>query len=276
MITSKIMVIFISVLIAVVTFIFLTTMQLQIRQNFENTITVINGKIIQSRNRSLLGIKEKINSLKRLGILDERPSLAEPVNYIGLHLMVGAIGSLIFILVFQNIWLVIPGLILGWLALDLYFVHCNNKDNAEIQQDVLLIANILFQQVRGGVYIASAFTECENSVKNKRLKKAMQEFNRQIILHEKTLLEALDEFENKFDSDDISAICSTIRQGEETGKMQDIILDLNKQITDMENISNDALKQKMDRTQTLVVMILFADILGFILYTAFNSILTTM
>lgn len=276
MIGTKILLYGIPVLIFIFVLVFLTTMQVQIKENFNNTITVMNGKLKQNSKKSLLNINEKIAGLKQLGILEEHPNFAQPVYYIFMHVVLGIAGALFAFLITTD-WLVtLIGFVLGYKALDFYFNHKNKLDNEEIQQDVLLIANILFQQVRGGVYIASAFTECEQSVKNKRLKRAMYEFNRSITLHEKTLLEALDEFESKFNSDDISAVCSTIRQGEETGKMQDIILDLNKQITDMESVSNEALKQKMDRAQTIVVMILFADILGFILYVSFSTILASL
>ena len=259
--------------IFVFTAVFLSLMQAEIARDVKNTITIVNGKIKQSKAKSLFNINEKIHALKRLGIFESHPSFEQPVYYIFMHIILGLVGGMLFYVLFGELYWSPIGFIVGYKGLDFYFTYKNKADNEEIQQDVLLIANILYQQIRGGVYIASAFTECEQSVQNKRLKKAMQEFNRQILLHEKTLLEALDEFESKFDSDDVSAICSTIRQGEETGKVQDIILDLNKQITDMENISNEALKQKMDRAQTLVVMLLFADILGFILYVAFSTIL---
>ena len=176
----------------------------------------------------------------------------------------------------MNRVLIIPAIIIGWFFLDILLKSQAKSEEKELMDDSLTICNMLMSQIKGGAYIGTAISECEGLVKNKRLKKAIHKFYISTATYEKTLMEAIEELESNFMQKDILTICMIVKQSETTGKSIDILTDLNKQIGDMQEEIYLAEKEKLNKKMTIAILLLFADIIGYVMYIFIQNIFAQM
>lgn len=226
------------------------------------------------KKRGLLHFDETIRRLKSYGALDKFPKLANPAYYLLVHAVISiafGIGGFMVTPVAS-----IPFAVVGMLLPEYVFRRQAKSEERELMDDALTLCNMLMSQIRGGVYIGSAISACRTLVGNKRLKKALDEFYISTATAEKTLYEAIDELESKFIQKDILTICMIIRQGEETGKSIDVLNDLNKQIGDMQEEIYLSDKEKLNRRMTLAILLLFADVIGYVVYLFISTMFTQM
>ena len=229
----------------------------------------------KKRIAKLINFDETVRRLKAYGALDKHPRLADPGYYLTIHIVIALIvgiggGFLI------NPVCGIALAVVAWLIFDNSFKKKAKAEERELMDDALTLCNMLMSQIKGGIYIGSAISACRTLVKNKRLKKALEDFYISTATAEKTLVEAIDELESNFIQRDIITICMIIRQNEETGKSIDVLNDLNKQISDTQEEIYLADKAKLDRRMTIAILILFADIIGYTFYLFASSIFTVI
>ena len=246
---------------------FQMTNRLKENKKSQPVITVKKKKI------KPLNFDETVRRLKAYGALDKHPKLADPGYYLIIHTIIALIFGISGALIIHPVCGVILAPI-GWMFLDFSFKRKAKAEERELMDDALTLCNMLISQIKGGVYIGSAISTCRTLVKNKRLRKCLNEFYISTATAEKTLNEAVEEIESNFMQKDILTICMILRQNEETGKSVDVFNDLNKQIGDMQEEIYLADKEKLNRRMTLAIMILFADIIGYILYLFTTTIFT--
>lgn len=262
---------FIALLIGNMFFMMIYVSYESIKYSIKSRVAVIDKKIVLQKKRKN-DFSVKIAQLKKLGVLEKSPRMAQPLYYYIVHGLVGIIFALFFS-IFK--WYFAPfGFIIGILLFKWYLHHRNKTDNEQMTPDIMMIYNILTSQIKGGVYMADALSECRQIVKNKRLKKALEEFHNKIYFQNTTVSEAIDDLESKFDNINISSLCMIVRQTEETGRSIDVLKDISKQLSDIEEVEIEQKKMKLERTMSFVMIILFGDIMGFVFYTMVREMLS--
>ncbi len=156
--------------------------------------------------------------------------------------------------------------ILGAFLPDWYFGKTDKSDNNKMIQDVMTISSALSIQVTGGEYVGIALAECRDIVYTPRLKKALEEFDIHLKCNDLTITENIDDFSEKFTSEEILALCTVLKQGLETGRMIECSRDLSKQCLTNRDSAFSAKKGHLDRTSTIAMLILFADGIGFVFW----------
>lgn len=248
--------IFITLLVAGIIFMIYIKMTRDAKKVLENA-----GKKLEKSK--MFNYESKLRKLKSQGALARNPKLANPSYYLVIHLLFAlVIGFAGFLF---NKPLIIPLAILGWFVPDFIFSSQAKSEEKELMNDSLTLCNMLISQIRGGAYIGSAIAACKDLVQNKRLKACLNQFYIDTATGQKTLLEATDELESNFAQSNIQTLCMIIRQSEQTGKSVDILNDLNKQIADTQEEIYQSDKEKLNRQMTIGILVLFADIIGYVL-----------
>lgn len=272
--------IFIMAIVFVTVFGIYNAMTVQLQTAYKKAILVINNSIEIEKKR--FDFSKTIEKYRHLGVLDKQPQMEQPYYYIMMHLLMSLVGALFLFLLGNftvpdyQLLLAVAGIPCGWFALEWYYKHRDSKDNSEMVSDILAISNILVSQIKGGVYIGDALSECTDIIYNERLKKAFSEFDRHMKLQDMTLIEATDDLESKFNNLDLSSLCMIVRQSEENGHLQDILNDLSKQISDTQAIIANEKKLAMDRSLTIAMLIMFIDVIGYVLYIFIIQIFQNM
>ena len=224
----------------------------------------------KKKKAKLINFDETVKTLKAYGALDKHPKLAIPAYYLMVHMMMAVLFGVIA--TFINKLLVFPFAVIGWLALDYMFKQQSKSEEKELMNDALTLCNMLMSQIKGGTYIGTAISECRTLVKNKRLQKALHNFYISTATAEKTLVEAIEELESNFMQKDILTICMIIKQSEETGRSYEVLNDLNKQISDMQEEMYLSSKEKLNRNMTMAILVLFADMMGYVMYLFVSNV----
>ena len=234
-----------------------------------NTLTWIDGKIRAETSRiSWNDIAAK--QISR-GVDFHTPKMMLPHYYIMIHVLIVAVGAGVLILIAPKLT---PLCVLAVLIPTQYYKGKDKKDNSEITADVMSIASAMTVQIAGGEYLGSALCECKDIVRNKRLKAALVNFDRNIKLGNMTLIEAINDLGTKFTSPEILTLCIILRQGIETGKTVDCVSDLSRQCFSARESEFDSRKAHLDRLMTIAMLIVFADGIGFIMLRFFTNLMT--
>lgn len=144
-------------------------------------------------------------------------------------------------------------------------IYLNNKDNERLLPELKLVYHALEIQIRAGVYVLDALSECYGSVQEKRLRKALLELAGDIVM-KADVYDALDRFQLKFDNRYVDALCITILQALESGQAIELLGDIGEQIKDMEETVLERKKGALDRSITFYQLGVLAVVLAIALY----------
>lgn len=183
--------------------------------------------------------------------------------------LTGCLAGMTQSILFAGIGAVLGALIPGFLV-----EYLNRQDNEEMLPDLNLIYHALSIQIRAGVYISDALAECYTSVNNKRLKKALLQLSGEIVM-KSDMEEALTNFQKLFSNKYIDALCMTISQAAESGQAVELLGDIAEQIKDMELLTQNRKKQKLDRSITFYELGLFAAIIVLVIYICIEHLFQT-
>ena len=114
--------------------------------------------------------------------------------------------------------------------------------------------------------MGNALAECRDIVMNKRLKEALEKFDRDLKTNRRTITEAIGHLQRKFNNLDLENLCTVIVQNEETGRSKKVIEDLSAQILSTEKSVEAVRKQRIENMMTLEIIVLFGAIMGYALY----------
>lgn len=148
----------------------------------------------------------------------------------------------------------------GWLLL-----YMNKQDNNKLLPEIKLVFHALEIQIRAGVYVTDALSECYRSVSNVRLRDALMGLSGDLTLRKDTM-DALNRFQGKFDNRNIDVLCITIIQALESGKAVELLSDMAAQVRDMESSLLERRKASMDRSFTFYQLGILVAVMGVVLY----------
>ncbi len=186
-----------------------------------------------------------------------------PVSYLTICFLTGLTGLAIGFhfgglagVVLCVVGLFLPGILLQYL---------NKKDNERMMPELDMVYSALVVQIRAGVFVTDALTECYGSVSHLRLREALQGLSGDIVM-KGDLDNALERFQGQFNNQYIDSLCITILQAMESGQAVELLGDIAEQIKDMEITLQHKKKEQLNRSVTFYQLGIFALILVLILY----------
>lgn len=186
-----------------------------------------------------------------------------PVKYLAGRLGISAVSAILLAGISWG-YAMLAAVILFYLP-ELLLVYMNRQDNRKMLPELRLIYQALETQIRAGVYVTDALTECCQSVRSPRLQQALLELSGDIVM-QGDLVTALSNLQQKFDNRQIDALCVTLIQAAESGQAVDLLKDIGEQLKDMELTVLQQQKSALDRSITFYQLGMLGAVLGIILY----------
>lgn len=144
-------------------------------------------------------------------------------------------------------------------------VYMNYKDNEKMLPELKLIYHGLEIQIRAGVYLTDALTECYTGIRQVRLQQALLDLAGAIMM-KADIYEAMEQFHKAFDNRYVDALCITLIQALESGQAVELLGDIAEQVKDMELSVMARRKGALDRSLTFYQLGILAAVLGMVLY----------
>ena len=193
-----------------------------------------------------------------------------PTRYLLLRVLCGVLP--IMMLGGMNpVWGIFGGVLLYFLPEWLLF-YLNKQDNRRLLPEIKLMYHALEIQIKAGVYVTDALSECYGSVREPRLRQALLDLTGQIVM-QSDIFRALDDFQKQFDNRQIDALCITLLQAYESGQAVELLRDIGEQLKDMETVVMNAKKSSLDRSITFYQLGMLVAVLIVIVYACVDYLL---
>lgn len=143
--------------------------------------------------------------------------------------------------------------------------YLNAKDNERLLPELKLVYHALEIQIKAGVYVTDALSECYGNVREKRLRQALLDLAGDIVM-KADVHDSLERFQGKFNNPHIDSLCIIILQALESGQAVELLRDIGEQVKDMESVVLERKKASLDRKITLCQLGVLTVVLGIALY----------
>ena len=198
--------------------------------------------------------------------------LGKWINPISFFLLSGFMGLLgIFVGTYMDGLVAVMLGIVGIFLPGIYIEYANRRDNREMISELDLIYCALGIQIRAGVYVTDALSECYGRVSQLRLRDGLQMLSGDIVM-KADLDEALERFQGCFNNRYIDTLCITILQAMESGQAVELLGDIAEQIKEMELLLQSRKKEQLDRRVTFYQLGIFALVLVLTLYACITHL----
>ena len=221
------------------------------------------GRNLKEGRNSLWDYRKQQDFLKKYGADFHFGRWISPISYMAIKLIAGGLGFMLGSR--YQIWIaVIPGVIMFRLP-DLMLFWLNRRDNELMLPELKLVYNAISMQMKAGVHVTDALSECYISVHDARLREAFYALSGDIVMNA-DVEDALERLQNKFDNRYIDALCITIVQALESGQAVELLADISDQMKDMEAAIINRKKSSLDRSITFYQLGILTAILVVVLY----------
>lgn len=203
--------------------------------------------------------------LKRNGAASLIKGFGDPFTFLSINTIlilavlvgIGSVSDLF------TAFLVATGLLLCEVLL---LVVRNRKDNDAMMQDILFLYNGISIQLASSIYIAQAVENCLEYIRNKRLKKALEELVQNLSFGGDIRTATLD-FREKFDNTYLNTFCNLLVQvATQTGEVTSLMEDMSVQLTALAETSFLQQKKKTENRLQLGFIGIFLIAVGLIFY----------
>ena len=174
-------------------------------------------------------------------------------------------------LTLSSIFLGIIAFIIGAILPRIIIKISNSSDNDEMLPDICIIYNFMKIQAEAGVFASTSLGECYKQVKNPRLKSALKDFKKYMIA-KNDIVQALQDFNIKFNNTYIDTLCITLEQSTKTGQSIQMLSDVSDQLQDIEHVLYIKEKDKADSITAMMEFFVFAIILAIVVYATFTEV----
>lgn len=195
-------------------------------------------------------------------------SWMNPVSYMALCIVAGI--SCFTVGTWYSVWIGGATALMGIFLPGILLEYLNKRDNERMLTELDLVYSALAIQIRAGVYVSDALSECYGSVKHPRLRSALQDLCSDLVM-KSDLGNALESLQRKFNNKYIDTLCITIMQACESGQAVELLGDIAEQIKDMELLLQQRKKEQLDRSTTFYQLGIFVISLGLTLYLCINN-----
>lgn len=187
----------------------------------------------------------------------------EPMRYLAVRILLGTAGmaAMLTVSVFAGLC---AGAALFFLP-DVLLLYLNGRDNERLLPELKLIYHALEIQIRAGVYVMDALTECCGSAQSARLRAALMRLAGDVAV-KADAYQALERFQAGFDNRYIDSLCMIILQALESGQALELLGDIGEQIKDMEETVLARRKGALDRSVTFYQLGILSAVLGVAVY----------
>ncbi len=244
----------------------------QITKQYRNTVNNTNEYITKAMiNSKIKGFNYDIieQYIKSSGLLFIFGKKFTPIKYILFKVIASLLGFAVGMSV--NIVLAFVLLVIGFVGLDFIANESNKSDNRQMLDDIKGIYDTIGMQSRAGRYVKDTIVDCYLGVRNKRLKQAMLELTSEIIA-KNDIQTSVEDFRTKFNNQYIDSLAVVIKQSFESGSMSQMMLDIRKQIEDIENAIAEAKKIQIRREISIVQLMIYGDVLAVALYVGIKAL----
>lgn len=196
----------------------------------------------------------------------------QPLSWLALRLLLAFAG---FVIGMQTaLWTGIMAAA-GFYFLPVFLVqYLNNRDNERMLPELKFIYHGLEIQIRAGVYMTDALTECYAGVQDVRLRGALLDLAGAVTV-KADVHDALNHFQSCFDNRYIDALCITLLQALESGQAVELLGDIAEQVKDMEMAVLGRRKGALDRSVTFYQLGILAAMLGIVIYACVTQMFAT-
>lgn len=194
-----------------------------------------------------------------------------------LFVIMKSMSSIIFCILglFINLWFGILMIIIGWFIPDFLLYISNKSDNDKMFEDIKSIYQTLKILSRSGIHLTVALTICCDNTKNGRLKQALQKLISSITAREDLNL-AIDSFNQHFKNSHIDDLCIILKQSLATGQSADMLKNISMQIDELNHITLQKKKEKLERRVSLLELLIYVGLLGISLFCMFSEMNTML
>jgi Flp pilus assembly protein TadB len=193
----------------------------------------------------------------------------DPIRYLALRIVLLIVGF--FVGNLFGVWYSMAAEILFFFLPAAFLTYLNAKDNERLLPELKLVYHALAMQIKAGVYVSDALTECYGSVQEDRLRQALLDLSAELVM-KSDFGEALEKLQSKFDNRYIDSLCITLFQAQESGQAVELLSDIAEQIKDMEVTLLTKKKGALDRNVTFYQLGIFAVVIGVVLYACVQNI----
>ncbi len=186
-----------------------------------------------------------------------------PISYVLLRVVCGSLGMLLGSRAGLTAAIVLAGL--GYFLPDVLLIYMNKKDNERLLPEIKLVYSAIAMQIRAGVYLTDALSECYVSVQPGRLREALCTLCSEIAM-KSDLEDALERFRQKFQNQYIDGLCIAILQALESGQAVELLSDIAEQMKDMEVSLMNRKKSSLDRSITFYQLGILSAVLAVVIY----------
>lgn len=187
----------------------------------------------------------------------------DPIRFLVLRMILGLAGLYVGVKVGTG-YGIAAFLLLFWLPVWM-LLYLNRRDNEKLLPEVKLVYHALEIQIRAGIYITDALTECYGSVQDKRLRQALLELAGDIVM-KADIYDSLEKFQGKFENRYVDSLCIILFQALESGQAIELLRDIGEQIKDMEETVLERKKAALDRSITFCQLGVLTVVLGLAVY----------
>lgn len=219
--------------------------------------------LLRSRSQAVSWYQKTQAWLVKNGAVFHYGRRMEPMRYLAVRILLAAAGMLAM----QSITVlagVCTGVVLFFLP-DVLLLYLNSRDNERLLPELKLIYHALEIQIRAGVYVMDALTECYGSAQSARLRAALLSLAGDVAM-KADAYKALERFQAGFDNRYIDSLCMIILQALESGQALELLGDIGEQIKDMEETVLAKRKSALDRSVTFYQLGILTAVLAVAVY----------
>ena len=232
------------------------------------TACVEFGGLIRDKSKNSRWYRRKEEWLIRNGADYHYGKWVQPTAFLALKIVLSLAGMVVV-----SVWSVLAGLAAGivlFILPDILLLYMNSQDNLKLLPEIKLVYHALEIQIRAGVYVTDALSECYGSVREPRLKQALLDLAGDIVM-KADIYDALERLQSRFDNRYVDSLCITILQALESGMAVELLGDISEQIKDMENAVLERQKASLDRSITFYQLGVLVAVMGVVLYACVTN-----
>lgn len=231
----------------------------------------INSRL-KERKKSRLFNYEKIQKfLLANGAEQHYGRRMEPIKFIAVK-SIAAAG--VFCVLLRLHWIMAAaGILIGYQIPDMLLAYLNKQDNFKMLPQIQTMYSTLTVQIKAGVYVTDALSECYRGLPKGRIRKALEELSGELYM-KSTFDEAVNHFNGKFSNAFIDSLCIILLQAQESGQAVQLLSDITEQVKDMQSALLIRKKEQLDRRSTFCILGIVAAALAVIMYACIMSVLS--
>ncbi len=221
---------------------------------------------LEDNFRSRTGIYERLEKwLKSIGAEYSMKGCSEPFRFMTVNIMLTVTVFLI-----TGMWSgILAGMVMAvcvFILEILFLILLDRKQNKEMLDDIAYLYDAVQIQLGSSIYVVAAVSNALIYIKNRRLKKALEELCRSLALGGDVRSAARD-FREKFNNAYLDAFCNVLVQtATETGESGKLIEDMARQLTALKATGFTTKKKEVENLLQLCIIAIFVVFTALIFY----------